>query len=719
MTRNDKGVFYISKLKGLGKLEKKILEIASQLRSRKKFFNFDDIYKLCTSKLSNSEDEITSSLNYMYQKGYLIEGSSVTKANVLESEKRARIYDYIKNNPGSHVREIQRAFDLGSYMAFRHLKFLEKFGYLRSKKFMNKKAYFLFEFDETQDDKVLVLKKERTKLIFDHIIRYEKIRLSDLERYLSLSHGQIQPHLKKLLEYNLIDSTVENKIIYYSPKISVPTEMVAVKREFDYLGGNIRFKVAVQNNTDMSINNILVTLNPSDQFFWDESVQKITNLPPHNSRGVDFTLIPNTCGKSTVFGAVSYQDAYGNAHTLTINPKEIAIKCPLVIPQSMSEYEINEWISKLKKSTTKIDYGDISKKQALNIALSQIEALDLSKVKEDKNNLSTLYSGKVKVTGQQIVVNVRLDQPNIIIEVWANDLTQTTGLLAYIRNLITISLQHSLKTLEKSEEVATKITEIFNCSNELKECFNICCNEEKIKKITLSLSKIKNGLKKYYPDFRILESMNKWILKFQGMYEEESCIDDDTAIELEYELIQWVKELRELATHDISSFKDTYEDFDKYTEDFKIGTENIDKNLALIERIYALSILNYVIVVHKNNGLAIYQDQLGAIKLDADLISGFITAIQSFGTEISKKETPVTGLKYKNYNIEVETGDYIQALLLINGKTNEYLVRSLFNFVKEFERQYEDRLESFAGNISQFQNTKDIFNKVFNLDKKN
>ncbi|NVM03009.1 MAG: hypothetical protein HWN67_11770, partial [Candidatus Helarchaeota archaeon] len=66
----------------------------------------------------------------------------------------------------------------------------------------------------------------------------------------------------------------------------------------------------------------------------------------------------------------------------------------------------------------------------------------------------TLYSGKIKVTGQGIVVKLRIDQPNIIIDVWANDITQTTGLLAYIRNPILISLEQSLKALEKSGEVA-------------------------------------------------------------------------------------------------------------------------------------------------------------------------------------------------------------------------------------------------------------------------
>ncbi|MFX1449344.1 MAG: hypothetical protein ACFFCM_00795 [Promethearchaeota archaeon] len=689
------------------------MKIASQLRGKKKFFDFDDIYKLCVSQLPNSEDEILSILNYLYQAKYLIEGVRVTKANVLENEKRKQIFEHIKNNPGEHVREIQRIFNLGSYMAFRHLKYLEKFGYLRSKKFMNRKAYFLSEFDETQDEKIILMKNERTKLIYDHIIRYEKIRLSDLERYLSLSHGQIQPHLKKLLEFDLIDTTIEGKIIYYTPKISVPTEIVTVKREFDYLGGDIRFKVAVQNNTDMSINNILITLNPSEQYFWNETVQKIPNLPPHNSRGVDFILTPNTCGTSTIFGAVSYQDAYGNAQNITINPKEIAIKCPLVIPQSMSEYEINEWMRKLKKSTTKIDYKNVSKNQAFNIAISQIEALDLSKAKYNLQNSSALFSGKVKMTGQQIVVRIAIDESNIIIEVWANELTQITGLLAYIRNFIRISLRKSLKTLEQSEEVARKIKVIFNYSNELKECFDTCCNGEKIEKITNSLSNIKNGLEKYYSDFKVLFQINKWILKFKGMYETENCIGTELAIELEYNLIEWLKALYELVTHNINVFKNTYDDFDKYLEDFKILEEILERDLEFMNKIYAMSILSYVIVIYKNNRLTLYEERLGLVETDSNLISGFMKAVQSFGTEISKKDTTIMSLKYKDYNMELKNGDYTQVILLLNGKANDYLFRCLFNFVKEFESHYEEKLKNYSGNISQFSRTREILHNAF------
>ncbi|MFX0137161.1 MAG: hypothetical protein ACFFDN_26210 [Candidatus Hodarchaeota archaeon] len=698
----------------LSSLEKEILEIAVKIGGEKRPIKLEPLYKAAISQLNYPENIIVKAIHKLFREKYIIEGYELTKINLLDNKKRKMIFDYIEQNPGAHIREIQKVFNLGTYDTLRNLNYLEVFGFVRSKRFMNKVAHFLVGTDETRDEKILILKNARTKQIFDHINSLEKARLSELGKALNLSHGQIQPHLKKLSEYNLINSVIENNIVYYLPIISEPIKKVTVKREFDYFGGSIRFKVAIQNNTNMSISNISVTLTPSEQFFWDEAVRKVSVLRPHNSIGVDFTLIPNTCGKSTVFGVVSYQDAFGNIHNEMIAPKEIPIKCPLVVPQTMSKFEIDEWIKTLKKSTTKIDYGNLSQIQAYDIAMSHVGALDLFKIKINSQEYSALYTGKVKVTGKQIIFKLRIDPPHIIIDVWAEDLTQTTGLLAYIRNLITISLEQSLKTLEKSEDLIRKITKVFNLNNELKDCFDVCCNCEEIRKITKYLIKIKNNLESIYQDFKVLDSINGWILRFQGMYEEENCIDNELALELEYDIIDWIKQSQELVSYDIKLYKDTY-DYDKFSEDFKIGIECFNKNLELIRRTYELSILSYLIVIYKQNGLALYQERLGSVDLDADLISGFITAIQSFGTEVSKKETSVKGLKYENYNIEIATGDYIRAVILLNGRATIELNRSLLNFVNEFESHFEKELISFIGNISSFRSTKNIFHRVFEL----
>ncbi len=301
----------------------------------------------------------------------------------------------------------------------------------------------------------------------------------------------------------------------------------------------------------------------------------------------------------------------------------------------------------------------------------------------------------------------------MIIDVWANDLTQTTGLLAYIRNLILISKDEILLKLEKSEELMRKITVNFNYNNELKECFDYCRIGEKIKKILSKLAIIKNGLEQYYPDLALINLINRWILKFQGMFEDDNSIDTDTAIELEYDIIQWLEKIQELVSHEIKAYENTHGDHNKFKEELIIGKENIDENLEILDREYGLSIINYIIVILKENGLTLYQEKLGELKADPDLISGFLMTIQSFGSEISQKETPVLGLKYKNYNIEIETGDLIQAVLLINGKSNKFLTHSLSSFVREFEFKYQNALQNFLANISIFKKANEILQKSF------
>ena len=42
--------------------------------------------------------------------------------------------------------------------------------------------------------------------------------------------------------------------------------------------------------------------------------------------------------------------------------------------------------------------------------------------------------------------------------------------------------------------------------------------------------------------------------------------------------------------------------------------------------------------------------------LDSDLIGGFLSAIQSFGAEISKEETTMKKLSYEHFEIELLEG---------------------------------------------------------------
>ena len=156
-------------------------------------------------------------------------------------------------------------------------------------------------------------------------------------------------------------------------------------------------------------------------------------------------LTPLSCGTSRVFGSVTYEDAYGTVKSIPIQPKEISIKCPLVKPQIASQSEVNTWINNLKLGSSTINFHDIPTAQAFQIGRDQVSALDLTEVRTNQEELWSLYSGEVKVTGNKMVVKLSVDHQSLMLDVWADDLKQTTGFLAYLSNLINLALESSYK----------------------------------------------------------------------------------------------------------------------------------------------------------------------------------------------------------------------------------------------------------------------------------
>ena len=69
----------------------------------------------------------------------------VTPENVLNTEVRKNLYEYINDYPGSHLREIARELDLKPSNAAWHLRKLEQTNLVRSRDIGGKKVYYLVE----------------------------------------------------------------------------------------------------------------------------------------------------------------------------------------------------------------------------------------------------------------------------------------------------------------------------------------------------------------------------------------------------------------------------------------------------------------------------------------------------------------------------------------------------------------------------------------------
>jgi len=121
-------------------------------------------------------------------------------------------------------------------------------------------------------------------------------------------------------------------------------ENVELKRGVDLVGGYIRYKVAIKNNTKLAINSLEISLRmaalhvrvidikPRVYRMGDRAI--ISNMGPEQSESIDFYLEPLICGSIPISPVAIYIDAFGETHMAKREPLNVVSKCPLIINPS-------------------------------------------------------------------------------------------------------------------------------------------------------------------------------------------------------------------------------------------------------------------------------------------------------------------------------------------------------------------------------------------------
>ena len=99
--------------------------------------------------------------------------------------------------------------------------------------------------------------------------------------------------------------------------------------------------------------------------------------------------------------------------------------------------------------------------------------------------------------------------------------------------------------------------------------------------------------------------------------------------------------------------------------------------------------------------------------LNPNLISGLLTGVQSFGSEIVDEDTSMTKLVYKGFEIALEERDKVRGALILKGSPTESISKNLKLFTLEFELKFKKELEDWKGNVSVFKDAVDLIKKIF------
>ena len=130
------------------------------------------------------------------------------------SDNRGRIYDYIKNHPGTHLRRLSKNLAIAIGDTQHHLGVLDKLGLIKSRRKGMYKVYYTVSILGKRDEDILaVLQQETPRGIILFLVENPGSAQGEISRYMSLTAPTINWHMSNLINVGLVTSHKEGRFV--------------------------------------------------------------------------------------------------------------------------------------------------------------------------------------------------------------------------------------------------------------------------------------------------------------------------------------------------------------------------------------------------------------------------------------------------------------------------------------------------------------------------
>jgi len=131
----------------LSKDEIIVLNIIKEYLDKNRDFDKEKFYSLISYRLKMAKININNEglkriIKSLIDKNLILEGSKLTKDDILSNEKRRKIYTYISQNPGVYYSKIVKDLNYSNHVVIWHLNMLLKFNFIDRIEFMNHFLYY-------------------------------------------------------------------------------------------------------------------------------------------------------------------------------------------------------------------------------------------------------------------------------------------------------------------------------------------------------------------------------------------------------------------------------------------------------------------------------------------------------------------------------------------------------------------------------------------------
>jgi len=182
----------------------------------------------------------------------------ISRENILKLEKRKVIYNYVQNNQGMHIREISRRTNIPRATVRHHIKYLLKQDLIIEKNDGGyNRVYATKEIGTKEKELLNLLRQEIPCKIFLHLLFSFTCSQIELSRELELTPTRITYHLKKMIDFGIIEKApVKNGKIYPLQNSKKMIKHEPVGREIFYRRKNqeiinIAYKLIITNKNNL------------------------------------------------------------------------------------------------------------------------------------------------------------------------------------------------------------------------------------------------------------------------------------------------------------------------------------------------------------------------------------------------------------------------------------------------------------------------------------
>ncbi len=123
----------------------------------------------------------------------------------IELEPRKKVYESIRDNPGAHLRQIDRMVDISLGTIRYHLRVLEKRSLIVSRKEGKYKRFYVRgTIDSSDKDRLAVLRKELPRTIILFLMEYPGSTHKDMSEVIDVASSTLSYHLKMLRKKEIV-----------------------------------------------------------------------------------------------------------------------------------------------------------------------------------------------------------------------------------------------------------------------------------------------------------------------------------------------------------------------------------------------------------------------------------------------------------------------------------------------------------------------------------